>query len=106
METSRHDSEATVRLEPVVKGAEAAELMEEVKRLLDEGVTRVVVDLARVEHIDSAGLGMMVNAARRIQQAHARLELTGLTPPVRSIFRTSGLLDVLPVADEPPAGGG
>lgn len=47
---------------------------------------RVVLDLARVDFVDSSGLGAIV-AALKMMESGRRLELAGLTPPVERVLR-------------------
>lgn len=50
------------------------------------GPGRVVLDLARVQFLDSSGLGAIV-AVKKLLAPDQVLELSGLTPTVEKVFR-------------------
>ncbi|MWD29206.1 STAS domain-containing protein [Aquicoccus sp. SCR17] len=51
---------------------------------------RVVLDLGRVEFVDSSGLGAIVAAMKQLEEGR-RLELAGLAPLVDRVFRLTRL---------------
>ncbi|KAB2908222.1 MAG: STAS domain-containing protein [Ignavibacteriales bacterium] len=63
---------------------------EEFKNLLlqhiDNGVTKLVVDLSECEFIDSTFLGALVVSFKRITQANGDIKLVGFQPAVQSMF--------------------
>ena len=70
---------------------------------LDEAIgstnRAVLVDMENLFYISSAGLRVIMQAARKLQQRNARLALCSLSDEVRSVFQTSGfdqLVDILP----------
>lgn len=81
--------------------------------LVDEGRHRLVIDLAQVAYISSAGFRALLVAARRIEAADGRLALAGVAGEVRRLFEIAALADLFAMfasADEavshlaPPAG--
>lgn len=58
----------------------------------------VVLDLARLDYISSAGLRVVLIVAKRMKQAGRRLVLCGLQPNIRDVFEISGFLSILDVA--------
>lgn len=77
-------------------------LREQLAELLDQGAHRVVVDLADVTFIDSAGLSVLIVARQQYQAAGA--SMSALVPSyLRRTFEIAGILDLL---DAPEAAGG
>jgi len=68
----------------------AAGLERAVFQRLDAGQNRLVVDLAGVEYISSAGLRVLLVMAKKVQQAKGKVALFGLSPNVREVFSVSG----------------
>jgi anti-sigma B factor antagonist len=67
---------------------------------------RLILDLRRVNFIDSTGLSMIINAERRARRVGRRLTIvSGDGVPLR-ILRTVGLDDRLDVQNELPEDGG
>jgi anti-anti-sigma factor len=65
----------------------------------------LVVDLASARHIDSSGMGALLEIAHRIEHTGARLTLRGLRPwPRRMLDRTGlGVFFRITDAEEPAA---
>ena len=68
------------------------ELEKHVASRLDAGERRLVVDLAGVEYISSAGLRVLLMAAKRLKEPPAALVLCGLGPSVRTVLELAGFL--------------
>lgn len=59
----------------------------------------VLVDFAELEFISSAGLRVMLMAAKRSKQANGQFVLYGMDENVRKVFEMSGFLGILQVFD-------
>jgi anti-anti-sigma factor len=66
-------------------------LEEALARAIDRGERRVVVDFGGVDYISSAGLRVMLVAAKRLREG-GRLVLCRLNEPVRQVFDLAGFL--------------
>jgi anti-sigma B factor antagonist len=60
----------------------------------------VIVDLANLTFIDSAGLGTLVGAHRRMQEGGGRLRIVRPPPLVARAFKLTGLDEVLDLRDD------
>jgi anti-sigma B factor antagonist len=69
----------------------SAALREELYRLIDAGATRVVIDCAEMDFIDSSGLGVLVGALKRLREKDGELVLRNLNPSARKVFEITGL---------------
>jgi len=63
----------------VTLGEESAALRTKIKEVLAQGKTRVVLDLADVSYIDSAGLGTLVAGYTSAQNQGGNMKLANLT---------------------------
>ena len=70
---------------------------EAIGRGLAAGERRVVVDLGGVEYISSAGLRVLLVAAKRLRDAGGRLVLCRLNEPVRQVFDLAGFLPLFAI---------
>jgi anti-sigma B factor antagonist len=80
----------------------ARDFKSSVTRLLTPG-SKVVFDLAKVDFVDSTGLGMLVSCLREAQASGGDIRLYGLTKPVRTLFemvRMHKVFDIYSTADE------
>lgn len=71
--------------------ASAPALRQELYRVIDQQPSKVVVDLAEMEFIDSTGLGVLVGALKRVKEQGGTLELRALSPSARRVFDITGL---------------
>jgi anti-sigma B factor antagonist len=53
-----------------------------IKRLIDEGVKKLVVDLGGLNFIDSSGIGMLVTCCGHMEQRGGRMRVAGAQGPV------------------------
>ncbi|GHJ50508.1 anti-sigma-B factor antagonist [Catellatospora sp. TT07R-123] len=75
----------------------APKLRERIAELLDSGVTAVVVDLGRVEFMDSTGLGVLVGGLRKARALGATFGVVCARDSLLKIFRITALDQVLPL---------
>ena len=73
------------------------ELEKHVAARLDAGERRLLVDLAGVEYISSAGLRVLLMAAKRLKEPPAALVLCGLGPGVRTVLELAGFLPLFAI---------
>ena len=73
-------------LESRIDAAVALEFKEAMRRATAEGPETVVLDLGRVDFIDSSGLGAIVATMKHLAPTR-KLVLAGLTPAVDKVFR-------------------
>jgi len=69
-----------------IDAAVAIQFKEDMRNATAGGPSRVVLDLAAVQFIDSSGLGAIVASMKQLS-ALRRLDLAGLTPAVDKVFR-------------------
>ncbi len=75
-------------------------LREEVRKLLADGQTKIVLNLADVNYIDSSGLGELVSAYTAVKNAGGELKLLNLTSKVRDLLVITKLVTVFAVKDD------
>ncbi len=87
----------------------APRLRERLVELVDGGARNVVVDLGRVDFLDSTGLGVLVGALKRLRAAGGTFGLVCSKEPLLKIFRITALDQVFPIftsVDEATASAG
>ena len=65
--------------------------------VVDAGASTVVVNLDKVQYMDSTGLGVLVSAMKRVRENDGIIVLTGLNPHLSKIFEITGLRKVFSV---------
>ena len=64
---------------------------------VDGASARVILDLGQLDYISSAGLRVVLMAAKRAKQSSGSFALCGLQENVREVFEISGFLSILTV---------
>ena len=85
------DDAAKVLVEGEVDVSNADQLRSAVDAAVAGSATAVTIDLAQVPYIDSTGIGVLVGAAHRAQEAGKQLVVAS---PQKNVARVLGLLGV------------
>jgi anti-sigma B factor antagonist len=98
MTTREVDGVTVVALDGrIVLGEESNALRERVKSLIAEGKTKVVLNMANITFIDSAGLGTLVAAHHSAKSQGAALKLAHLGSKFQEVLQITKLLTVFDV---------
>ena len=73
-----------------------------IRCLLDEGKTKILLNLASVTHIDSIGLGELISSHITLSNNGGEIKLVHLTDRVRDLMTITKLLTVFDVYDNEP----
>ncbi|HET8644929.1 MAG TPA: STAS domain-containing protein [Vicinamibacteria bacterium] len=74
-------------------------LRDAVTRLVDGGRTRLLLNLADVPYVDSAGLGEIVRCYTTVSRKGGRLKLVNLTKKIQDLLAITKLLTVFETYD-------
>ncbi len=100
IKSKKEEGILTVSVDGKIDGATSPELESQLKDWLDQGETKVILDLQEVYYISSAGLRVVLMGAKRLQNK-GRLVLAGLKPEVKEIFEMAGFDTILDFYDQP-----
>ena len=78
----------------------APKLLEAMTHALDEGLAWLLVDLRRLEYIDSVGLGILIGGAKRAGEKGGDLAVACQRANVRRVFDVSGTAELLNVVED------
>ncbi len=71
---------------------------EELTQLIENGATKIVIDFEELDYISSAGLRVLLIAAKQLRGVKGEIRVCNLNPVVKEIFDISGLEMILPVS--------
>jgi len=77
-----------------------ASFFADVRRSVDGGSRRVLIDLAAVSYLDSASIGCLMDVHRLLQERGGALRLCGLQPRVETMISMTGVHKILPLHRE------
>lgn len=94
------------RLRGRLDSANSPELERGLREISETGGARLLFDLTELDYISSAGLRVLLLAAKKLRAATpaGRLAMAGVHGHVREVFEMSGFLTLFPVADSVDAG--
>ena len=81
----------------------APELKKTLAEAIEEGATRVVVDLSETTFLDSTALGVLIGAVKRLRQRDGQLVIVNSDANIQKTFEITGLDQIfalLPSRDE------
>jgi anti-sigma B factor antagonist len=81
----------------------APQLRDTITELVGAGAYRLVVDLSRVEFLDSTGLGVLVGGLKKVKAHDGSLDLVCTSERLLKIFTITGLAKVFTIHDSTDA---
>lgn len=61
-------------------------LRDKINELVEQQKTRLVIDLANLKYMSSAGMGVLVHGLKKTRQGQGDLRLAHLSPKMRRVF--------------------
>jgi len=87
----------------IVLGEESNSFREKVKSLLSAGKKQIVLNMAQVSYIDSAGLGTLVATFHSARSQGATLKLANLGAKFKEVLQVTKLMTVFDTYDNETA---
>jgi anti-sigma B factor antagonist len=83
----------------VTIGEGSVALRTAIRRLLEEGKKRILLNLAQISYVDSSGIGELVSSYTAINKEGGQLKLLNLTQKIQDLLTITKLLTVFDVYD-------
>jgi anti-anti-sigma factor len=71
---------------------------QQLTRLIEEGATKILVNLEKVDYISSAGLRVLLVVAKQLKATDGELRICSLNEVVKEVFDISGFDLILPIS--------
>jgi len=94
---SKQGNVTILKIEGKLNAMSSPELDKRLASMVESGTRQIVLDLAGLEYVSSAGLRVFLSAAKRLKQAQGKLALANLCAQVQQIFDIAGFESILPV---------
>ena len=88
-------------------GPESLELHDKVKSLMNDKINKVVIDLSKVNWMNSSGLGTLMACMTSLKNADGEMKISGTTEKIQNLFVITKLVtvfDTYETADRAVAG--
>ena len=75
-----------------------------INEILGRGSDRLLFDFSELEYLSSAGLRVILSAAKEIKRRKGRIVLCAMQDYVKEIFEVSGFDSIIPIKDTVESG--
>jgi len=101
VEKRRVGEHVVLSVEGVVKLGESAQfLAQALERALEDGAGHVLLDLEKINYIDSTGIGELVGYLGRFKEQQRRLVLVRPSERIRRLLAVAQLADLFPTYED------
>lgn len=89
------DGRAALALKQSITWENCADLKNKLKEKIDAGHTEIILDLKKVDHLDSAALELLVETHDNLMQNGGALKIAGLNEVCRDILLATRIINIL-----------
>jgi anti-sigma B factor antagonist len=95
LKSERHGSVLVMNMKgKIMGGPDANTFREELKGHIEDGVKKVVVDLGKVDWMNSSGLGILIGGLTTVKNAGGEMKLARVTDKIKSLLMITKLVQV------------
>ena len=102
MKLSAREDKGVVILEPkgkIMGGPESTVLHDNLHELINQGKKKVVIDLAKVDWMNSTGLGILISGLTTMRNNGGELKLSNVTEKIQSLLTITKLITIFETFD-------
>lgn len=78
------------------------ELQEKLNEVIDDNTKAVILDMGGVNYVSSAGIGVVMNTKKSLQQKNANFAMVNLQPQIKKVFDVMKILPMIDILDDIP----
>jgi anti-sigma B factor antagonist len=97
VETEKRDRWSVISLRGEIDVYTAPRLRQALIDLVENDEKDILVDMTRVDFLDSTGLGVLVGGLKRVKAKDGSLEIVATEDKILKIFEITGLSKVFPI---------
>lgn len=102
MNISHREENGVVVIEPkgkIMGGPESTALHDLLHEIIEQDKSRVVIDLGKVDWMNSTGLGLLISGLTSLRKAGGELKLANVTEKIQSLLTITKLITVFKAFD-------
>ena len=103
VELKKNEESLTLALKGRLDALSADDFNRKIAEVTAEGSKQILVDMSALDYISSAGLRVILTAAKQLKKQGGELKLATLQENVATVFRISGfdkIIPILPTCDD------
>ena len=98
-ESSKKDQALIIKIKGRMDAITSPELEQECTKWIEAGEKLLIIDLAELEYISSAGLRSILSTAKALKAIQGEIRFCNLTGMVQEVFSISGFSSMFPIFD-------
>jgi anti-sigma B factor antagonist len=67
-------------------------------KVIDDGELSVIVDFGELDYISSAGLRVLLKAAKQLKRSQGKIVLCSMKDYIKEVFEIAGFVSLFPIA--------
>ncbi len=91
-----------IRIEGRLDTQTSPDVQAQLTQLIDQGATKLVINFEKLDYISSAGLRVLLKAAKQLKGNSGELRVCSLNEVVQEVFDISGFTTILTVTKTEP----
>lgn len=97
VQVEEKDEVVVFRISGRLDAASSPQLEKKISSIIDSGHFRILLDLANVEYLSSAGMRLMLSISKRLKNIEGKIVACSLNDEVMDVIRMAGFDQVLEV---------
>lgn len=81
----------------IMGGPEAGQINDQINSYIDEGKMKIVIDLEKVEWMNSSGLGILIGAIQTLKNNDGSLCLIHVSDRIKELLKITKLINVFDI---------
>lgn len=97
MKLNHREENGIVVIEPkgkIMGGPESTELHDLLHDLIEQGKLKVIIDLGKVDWMNSTGLGLLISGLTTLRKSDGELKLANVTDKIQSLLTITKLVTI------------
>ena len=97
LELEGRDDTAILILSGQIDSYTAEEITKIIESHISQGNLKIIVDLAKVDYLDSAGLSALISCKIKLSKRNGALKLVGLAGKAKDVFEITGMTQMFEI---------
>jgi len=93
------DGQVVISLSGRIDSTAAVEFEEKLIEIIDKGSNTMIIDFLRIQFISSAGLRVLLLAAKKVKPYGGKIVLCDMSKDVREVFDISGFSSIFDIQE-------
>ncbi len=93
------DGQVVISLSGRIDSTAAVEFEEKLIEIIDKGKNTMIIDFLRIQFISSAGLRVLLLAAKKVKPYGGKIVLCDMSKDVREVFDISGFSSIFDIQE-------